>query len=110
MDLVKLAGWFGAVSVAAGAFGAHGLKSVPDMTDARLGAFQTGSHYALAHSVAAAALAHRSPRAAGLWLAGSAVFGGSLWLYGYSGKRWLGAVAPVGGTMLIAGWVVLALA
>ena len=110
MDLVKAAGVLGALSVAAGAFGAHGLKKVPEMTDARVAAFQTGAHYALAHAVAAAALASRSPRAAGLWLAGSTVFAGSLWLYGWTGQRYWGAVAPIGGTMLIAGWVVLALA
>jgi len=43
-----------------------------------------------------------------LFLAGTVIFSGSLYLLSLSGLRWLGAVAPVGGIALLAGWLCLA--
>jgi uncharacterized membrane protein YgdD (TMEM256/DUF423 family) len=41
---------------------------------------------------------------------GTVVFSGSLYLLALTGIRWLGAITPLGGIALMAGWVCLALA
>lgn len=109
---IALAALGGLVAVAAGAFGAHAAASV----EARAW-LQTGGHYQLVHAVAALVCAGLRPRlgrcaslAAWLFLAGGLVFGGSLYLMALGGPRMLGAVTPLGGVLLIAGWVALAIA
>ena len=104
----------GAIAVAAGAFGAHALKArlSPDL----LAVFETGARYQMFHAlglVAAAWAAARFPggaaSAAGwLFLAGTVLFCGSLYVLALSGVRWLGAVTPLGGVAFIAGWIALA--
>jgi uncharacterized membrane protein YgdD (TMEM256/DUF423 family) len=111
---LAIAGVAGFLGVAAGAFGAHALKGSlpPDL----LAIFETGSRYVQVHSLAlfcTALLIERRPsaalRAAGwLFSAGLSIFGGSLWLLALSGQRWLGAVAPLGGLALLAGWGLVA--
>lgn len=101
------------VGVAFGAFGAHGLKKrlTPDM----LGVFEIGVRYQLYHALAllgAGAAAGRllaGPLQAALWLfvAGTLVFSGSLYVLALSGRKWLGAVTPLGGLALLAGWAAL---
>lgn len=106
----------GAVAVALGAFGAHALDA---RLDGRAGeAWATASQYHFVHTLALLALAGlparvggRLPAAAGaLWLAGIVVFSGSLYALALTGLDWLGAVTPLGGVALIAGWLVLAAA
>jgi uncharacterized membrane protein YgdD (TMEM256/DUF423 family) len=102
------------VAVAAGAFGAHGLKArlSPEM----LAVFETGARYQMYHAlalVAAAWAAARWPGAAatwagGLFVAGTVLFSGSLYALALTGVRWLGAVTPVGGVAFLAGWAALA--
>ncbi|MEE9162827.1 MAG: DUF423 domain-containing protein [Candidatus Neomarinimicrobiota bacterium] len=41
---------------------------------------------------------------------GTALFSGSLYLLAVTERRWLGAVTPLGGTLLLAGWLALAAA
>ena len=93
--------------MAAGAFGAHGASS-PDAAEW----LRTGGSYQLAHALAVfGALTMRGPgaRAAGwLFLAGGAVFGGSLYALAFTGVRTWGAVTPIGGLLLLAGWAALA--
>jgi uncharacterized membrane protein YgdD (TMEM256/DUF423 family) len=107
----------GALAVAIGAFGAHALRERLSPED--LATFETGVRYHFYHVaglLAVAAAAGRWPgRAAGLarmagWLfvAGTALFSGSLYLLALSGVRWLGAIAPLGGVAFIAGWLSLA--
>jgi uncharacterized membrane protein YgdD (TMEM256/DUF423 family) len=43
-----------------------------------------------------------------LWTVGAVVFSGTLYALALGAPRWLGAVTPLGGSLLIAGWVVLA--
>jgi len=103
-----------AVAVALGAFGAHGLRSrlVPDM----LTTFEIGVRYQMYHALAllAVALAHsRWPTpaialAGWLFIAGTLIFSGTLYVLAVSGQRWLGAITPLGGAALIAGWLALA--
>lgn len=116
MDRVfwAIAGLAGALGVAAGAFGAHGLKGrlSPEM----LAVFEVGVRYHLIHALALLAVAWASTRwhartilAAGwLFVAGILIFSGSLYLLCLTGARWLGAVTPVGGTAFILGWLLLA--
>jgi uncharacterized membrane protein YgdD (TMEM256/DUF423 family) len=102
------------IAVAAGAFGAHALKSIvaPDL----LAVFETGARYQMYHALGLIAVAWalgRAPipavRAAGwLFLAGTLLFSGSLYLLALSGQRWLGAVTPLGGLSFLAGWLALA--
>ena len=104
----------GALGVAAGAFGAHGLKAwlAPEM----LAVFETGVRYHLIHALALFAVAWAATRwesrailAAGwLFVAGIVIFSGSLYALALSGIRVLGAITPFGGAALIAGWLFLA--
>jgi len=110
----------GAISVALGAFGAHGLKGVLEASG-QAGNWETASRYALVHALAlvvtglVAALPGAATRrlvATAAWCfgLGTVVFSGCLWLLAATGIRRLGAVVPVGGGLLIAGWLMLALA
>ncbi len=99
----------GLVAVAAGAFGAHGASD-PQVKEW----LRTGAQYQLAHAVAglaAFALLPRMPAWAGAagWLfgAGALVFGGSLYVLALTGVRAWGAVTPLGGLLLMAGWATL---
>jgi len=100
----------GGLGVALGAFGAHGLKAV--LSADALGWWQTGLQYQMWHALALVSLGlagragTRLP--AGLLGAGAAVFSGSLYLMALTGARWLGAVTPAGGLLMIAGWFLLA--
>jgi uncharacterized membrane protein YgdD (TMEM256/DUF423 family) len=103
-----------AVAVTAGAFGAHALRS--HLAPADLVTFETAARYQMYHALALVAVgllvdrgAARAPLAGWLFLAGIALFCGSLYLLVLTGQRWLGAVTPFGGISFIAAWVVLAL-
>lgn len=101
--LVVLAALSGAMAVAAGAFGAHGAEG-----QAREW-LQTGGMYQLVHAVAALVAARMAAKEAGwCFMAGGAVFAGTLYAMALGAPRWLGAVTPVGGTALIVGWLWLA--
>lgn len=106
---IRAAGVTGALAVALGAFGAHGLKQV--VTDPHLlEVWDTGARYHLIHAVAMLAIADRpgvpasTPR---LWMAGIALFSGSLYAMALTDLRWLGAITPLGGVCFIAGWLLL---
>jgi uncharacterized membrane protein YgdD (TMEM256/DUF423 family) len=108
--LPALAAVLGFLAVAAGAFGAHGASD-PLAKEA----LRTGAQYGLAHALAVfAALSFeakggRTARLASwLFIAGGAVFSVSLYLLALSGQRWLGAVTPLGGLAMMAGWLTLA--
>src|ERR687887_2233623 len=102
------------VSVAAGAFGAHALRTrlAPDL----LAVFETGARYEMYHALGLVAVAWAVARwpgsaasAAGwLFLAGTVLFSGSLYALALSGVRALGAVTPFGGVAFLAGWALLA--
>lgn len=108
----QICGVVGALGVALGAFGAHGLRS--RVTEPRLlEVWETAARYHLIHAVALGLVAAHpaQPTAAGgLLLAGIAVFSGSLYAMTLTGKRWLGAITPIGGVCLIGGWLALAFA
>ena len=114
---ITLAALSGMFAVTFGAFGAHALKNRLD--DYALGVFQTAVQYHFYHSLALLAvgiLALSQPDSTWLkssgWLfaVGLVIFSGSLYVLSLSGLRWLGAIAPIGGLALIAGWACLAAA
>lgn len=98
-----------ALGVALGAFGAHALRGLLD--PAALANFETGVRYQMYAALALLALGTRpaGSRAPALLLAGAVIFSGSLYLLVLTGQRWLGAVTPLGGVLLIAGFLVAAL-
>lgn len=114
---VALAAAFGALGVAAGAFGAHALRArVPAEV---LAIHLTAVQYQLVHALALGltglmlltGLGGRLAGAAGLaFIAGIVIFPGSLFLIVLTGQRGWGAVAPFGGTAFILGWLLLGLA
>ena len=106
----------GLLSVATGAFGAHGLKK--RLTEDMLSIFETGCRYQMYHALALVligVLARHRPSgaltAAG-WsmIIGTLVFSGSLYALSTSGIRWLGAITPIGGLAFLVGWGLLAYA
>lgn len=109
----------GAAAVAAGAFGAHGLKGILEASG-HAGTWETGCRYALAHALAMVAvgtLATMRPAIAGqlmaagwAFLTGTLVFSGCLLALAVTGVRILGAIVPLGGATLIIGWLLFAAA
>ncbi|NWO10514.1 DUF423 domain-containing protein [Chromohalobacter salexigens] len=110
--LVALSGF---VIVVAGAFGAHGLQG--HVAPRLLEAFETGVRYQAWHTLAAMAVLIwraqqplKGQRAVlWLWSIGMAAFSGSLYLLALTGAPWLGPVTPLGGLLLMAGWLTLAI-
>jgi len=104
----------GALGVGAGAFAAHGLKArlTPDL----MAVFETGARYQLIHALALLAVGlvmarmpHPAVAASGwLFIIGVVIFSGSLYLLALTGVKWLGAITPIGGLAMIAGWLSLA--
>ena len=115
--LLLMAAFFGATGVALGAFGAHGLQSLLE-ANGRLDTFRTGVLYHLVHAVAifGLALLLRDMDTSLLQWAGYAMaagilfFSGSLYILSIFDIRIMGAVAPIGGTAFIIGWILLGVA
>jgi uncharacterized membrane protein YgdD (TMEM256/DUF423 family) len=101
-----IAGVLGATAVALGAFGAHGLKERLATLPEAAAWWQTATFDLLTHAVAIGAL--RAGPAGLCWAAGAAIFSGTLYALALGAPRWLGAVTPVGGVLLLVGWVLLA--
>jgi uncharacterized membrane protein YgdD (TMEM256/DUF423 family) len=115
---VAIAAVLGGTAVAAGAFATHALR--PQLSDRLLTIFETGARYQMYHALAlllVALIGSQGLGAAG-WLktaawafiVGTAVFSGSLYALALTGQNLLGAVAPVGGAVLMLGWGCLAVA
>ena len=109
---IKVAAALGASAVAAGAFGAHGLKARVSPEDLEI--WRTGAHYQLVHalvilavSLAPWAQSKERGRALKLLVFGSLVFAGTLYAMVLGGPRILGAITPIGGLSLILGWLAL---
>ena len=97
-----------ALGIAAGAFGTHALRAVLDAK--ALGWWDTAVQYQMWSAlglVALGALPRRLGLAAVLIGVGTLVFSGSLYSMAATGERWLGMVTPVGGVLMIAGWLLM---
>ena len=110
-----------AITVALGAFGAHGLEG--KVADKAVKTFETAVRYQFFH-VLALALAgilykdfpNKYIRASGIFfLLGILLFSGSLYVLTYASAavspnfKWVGPITPIGGVLFIAGWIYLAL-
>jgi uncharacterized membrane protein YgdD (TMEM256/DUF423 family) len=99
-----------AAGVALGAFGAHGLKTL--LSPEALGWWQTAVQYQMWQAIGLVAIGAapvaRTRGPAWMLAAGTAIFSGSLYAMSLSDARWLGAITPVGGVLMIAGWAWLA--
>ncbi len=105
---------YGLLAVLLGAFGAHALGD--NLTAHMQGVWHTAEHYQFYHALALllVALLARSGLASGLvtgamvcFALGTLIFSGSLYWLALSNTRWLGAITPVGGVLLIVGWALL---
>lgn len=102
------------IGVAAGAFAAHGLKG--KLNPDQLVIFEIGVRYQMYHAFALIAAAWALTKwpsqliNTGGWMfvIGTLIFSGSLYLLSLSGIKLLGAVTPIGGLAFLAGWVCLA--
>ncbi len=99
----------GFVSVAVGAFAAHG---VADPRAQEL--LRTGAMYGFMHTMATFACAtfmniggRRARFAPAQFLSGVVLFSGSLYAMAMGAPRWLGAVTPLGGVLFLCGWATL---
>lgn len=95
----------GAAAVALGAFGAHSLNELLEESG-RTEIWKTASTYHLIHSLLLLFLGWHgiSIWRCGLLIAGTLIFSGSLYLLCLTGHTWLGAITPIGGTLLILVW------
>lgn len=112
---LKTAFLLGALSVALGAFAAHGLKNY--ISSNAIATFETGVRYQFYHVFAllAVAILYKdipAVKTAGwLFIGGIVLFSGSLYLLTaiqgmvQPGYKWIGAVTPFGGLLFIAGWL-----
>lgn len=114
---LTFAGLFGMSAVALGAFAAHGLKG--RLAESALSAFETGVHYQMVHALALLALVpvqrwlvDSGLIGAAVWVlvAGMVLFSGSLYGLALGGPRWLGPVTPLGGLLLMLGWLLILVA
>jgi uncharacterized membrane protein YgdD (TMEM256/DUF423 family) len=105
------------LSVALGAFGAHGLKN--KLSSDMLNVYETGVRYHMIHAIGLIViglLAEKlgNPSMLGwsgwLMLAGIVLFAGSLYALSISGVKILGAITPIGGVCFLAAWILLAIA
>jgi len=111
-----LASFFGFLSVALGAFGAHALKAVRD--EYHLKIFHTGVEYQFLHTFALALVGVLLSREDSPWLRASGhafwigilIFSGSLYLLTLTRVGKWGAVTPIGGTAFLVGWALLFIA
>ena len=116
--ILQLAALLGGLGVAIGAFGAHALRPMLEQAG-RFDTFETAVRYQFYHALALLAIGvlwtarpelTRLGTTGMLWAAGILVFSGSLYALCFTGITKLGAVAPVGGLLLLGGWLSLWLA
>ena len=110
----------GLIGVALGAFGAHALRTMLDATG-RAATFETAVKYQFYHALTLVLVGilmqlfgSTNPATAKLlgwagnsFLIGTVIFSGSLYVLCLTGITWLGAITPLGGVALIAGWALL---
>jgi uncharacterized membrane protein YgdD (TMEM256/DUF423 family) len=115
MQLLRIAAITGALAVAIGAFGAHGLKPLMDITQQET--FKTGSLYHFFHALVLLIISLSGNndkvlyQSFYLFLIGIILFSGSLYLISTchvfmdASCRFLGPVTPLGGLLFIAAWI-----
>ena len=115
---VSIAAILGGLSVAAGAFASHALRE--KISDRALLIFETGARYQMYHALALLLVALLISReelsqpslvtSGWLFIAGIALFSGSLYALSLTGIKYFGAIAPLGGAAFVFGWGAIAFA
>lgn len=108
----RAAAFLGFLGVALGAFGAHGLEKTFTLYPKAAHWWETAVFYHLLHAVVLLQVACLRPFPVLAWrflAAGIIVFSGSLYLMALTRALWLGAITPIGGLCLLAGWLMLGL-
>lgn len=114
---IVLAAINGFLGVALGAFAAHSLAAYFSDKPRLEANFKTGVQYHFYHVLALLGVAWASSQwtsslialAGWLFLLGIILFSGSLYVLSLTGKRWLGAITPLGGLAFLVGWILLGL-
>ncbi|WP_018140989.1 DUF423 domain-containing protein [Thioalkalivibrio sp. ALJ7] len=114
--IITIAALLAGVAVILGAFGAHALQE--RLSEHALATWHTGVQYHFIHALALLLIAALWSHLAHGWAAASAIamvigillFSGSLYALALGAPRILGAIAPLGGTAFILGWLGLAIA
>lgn len=106
-----------AISIALGAFGAHGLKG--KVTERMIANWETGAHYHMIHAIALLIIGLVLAKMTGstgmmktsgyLIFAGILLFSGSLYVMALTGVTKLGMITPIGGVAFIVGWILFAI-
>ena len=107
---VRIAALSGAAAVGLGAFGAHGLKPVLE-SHQTVDVWETAVFYHFLHTLVLLWISDKTRLGEGprrCFYFGITVFSGTLYLLSVTGIKWLGAITPIGGVALIAGWVWMA--
>lgn len=114
---LTIAAILGGTSVAAGAFAAHALRE--RLSDRALQIFETAARYQMYHALALLLVALLLSQAVSspalviagwAFIVGIAIFSGSLYALSLTDMKLLGAITPLGGLALIAGWGAVAIA
>lgn len=114
-NLIIIGAISGFLSISFGAFGAHAIKQW--MSADLMSIYQTAVSYQIYHSLGLILIAlvyqqqqHKLIKIAGwIMLAGIIIFSGSLYTLSLTDTRWLGAITPIGGTLLLFAWLLLGL-
>lgn len=114
MNWLKIAALNLALAVGLGAFGAHGLKSIANAYQLEI--WDTATLYLFVHGLGLLAIGvlHQVSRyhakvSAYLLQLGIIIFSGTLYAMALGAPKWLGMITPIGGVMMIIGWLALAL-
>jgi uncharacterized membrane protein YgdD (TMEM256/DUF423 family) len=112
---LRVSALLGFLAISLGASGAHGPVHEKLKAAGELEHWETALQYHLPHAVVLLLLtlfASNKPTMVWAWrmiLLGVLIFSGSLYLLAYTGTKWLGAITPLGGLSLMAGWTLIAL-
>lgn len=113
MNWISLAAINMAIAVGLGAFGAHGLKGFA--SEQQLAWWHTATLYLLVHAIGLLLvgllirLNYATQTSAWLLQVGVIIFAGSLYSMTLGAPRWFGAITPIGGVLMMAGWLWLAI-
>lgn len=112
LSWIRIAAVNMAMAVTLGAFGAHGLKKIADSYALQI--WHTATLYLFIHGLGLLVLGvlqqqgYRVQKSASVLQLGILIFSGTLYAVALGLPKWLGAITPIGGTLLIIGWVMLA--
>ena len=106
----RISSILGLLAIALGAFGAHGLEKTL-VANETVDIWDTAVAYHLPHAILLAILALSRPFSKAIWISmtlGVLIFSGTLYVLALTNIKWLGAITPIGGTLMMVAWGMLA--